>query len=119
MSTVGLIPEMRRFARETEAQLALSLHATEEATRSAIVPANNKHSLADLVATLQDLFPKGVKKGPHGRHVLVEYVMLAGVNDTLEDAGTALPSLSLPLSLPLSLSLSLSLSVCLCISSLR
>jgi len=86
VSTVGLVPEMRRFAQETDAQLALSLHATTEESRSSIVPTNNKYSLKEVVETLEELFPKGRTKGSHGRHVLIEYVMLEGVNDTTSDA---------------------------------
>ncbi len=86
VSTVGLIPEIRRFTLETNAQLALSLHATTEESRSLIVPTNNKYSLAELIACLEELYPKGRTKGSHGRHVLIEYVMLQGVNDTMDDA---------------------------------
>jgi 23S rRNA (adenine2503-C2)-methyltransferase len=39
-----------------------------------------------LLAALRELFPRGATPGHHGRHVLIEYVMLKGVNDTLEDA---------------------------------
>ena len=77
---------MKRFTLETDAQLAVSLHATTESSRASIVPANNKHSLQEILLTLEDLYPKGKTKGRHGRHVLIEYVMLQDVNDAAEDA---------------------------------
>ena len=86
VSTVGIVPEMRRLAKESKAQLAVSLHATTEEQRTSIIPQNRIHSLGDILACLEELFPKGRTEGVHGRHVLIEYVMLAGVNDTQEDA---------------------------------
>ena len=76
VSTVGLVPEIRRFTAESDCQLALSLHATTDESRSSIVPTNKKYSIQDLVDCLEDLYPKGRTKGIHGRHVLIEYVML-------------------------------------------
>lgn len=49
------------------------------------MPVNRKWPLHTLVAALQDTFPRRVGKS-HPRHVLIEYVMLKDVNDTLEDA---------------------------------
>lgn len=43
-----------------------------------------------LIGALRELFPLGATPGPHGRHVLIEYVMLRGVNDSLEDAARLL-----------------------------
>mmetsp|Transcript_6068 Transcript_6068/g.21713 ORF Transcript_6068/g.21713 Transcript_6068/m.21713 type:complete len:372 (+) Transcript_6068:243-1358(+) len=86
VSTVGLVPEMRRFVAETDAQLAVSLHATTESQRQSIVPQNSKHGLHEIVGALEELFPLGMTSGSHGRHVLIEYVMLRGVNDAEEDA---------------------------------
>lgn len=103
VSTVGLVPAMRALAAASPVQLAVSLHATTEAGRAAIVPANARHPLADIVAALEADFPRrpaAAKDGPasaatqpppgphhrHGRHVLIEYVLLAGVNDAAADA---------------------------------
>ena len=77
---------MRSFAADhPRVQLALSLHATTDAGRAAIMPAAGRpgHDLAAVAACLRDLFPGG--KG-HRRHVLIEYLLLDGVNDSLEDA---------------------------------
>ena len=46
VSTVGLAPQMREFVTRSDAQLALSLHATDDATRSHLMPLNRKHNLA-------------------------------------------------------------------------
>lgn len=54
--------------------------------RKEIVPVNRKWPLASLMTALQDLFPRSSSRNSHARHVLIEYVMLAGVNDCLEDA---------------------------------
>ena len=55
-------------------------------SRKEIVPVNRKWPLASLMTALQDLFPRSSSRNSHARHVLIEYVMLAGVNDSLEDA---------------------------------
>ncbi|KAK9804264.1 hypothetical protein WJX72_003906 [[Myrmecia] bisecta] len=86
VSTVGLVPEIRRFCESSRAQLAVSLHATTNQVRDWIAPVNRRWPLETLVATLEEYFPRHAASSPHGRHVLIEYVMLRGVNDTLEDA---------------------------------
>ena len=84
VSTVGLAPQMREFAARSDAQLALSLHAVDDATRSRLMPLNRRHDLAELQAALEDLFPRGRCEGR--RHILIEYLLLRGVNDSPEDA---------------------------------
>ena len=83
VSTVGRLPALRRFVDEVEEpiRLALSLHAPDEALRSQIIPVNDRYSLADVVAECRRYFAL------RGRKVFVEYVMLAGVNDRVEQAG--------------------------------
>ncbi|MEW5297772.1 MAG: hypothetical protein WDW36_000956 [Sanguina aurantia] len=83
ISTVGLVPELRQAVARSRAQIALSLHATTDEVRDWIAPINRRHPLSSLVQALRDLFPQGDKDG---RTLLVEYVMLRGVNDTAEDA---------------------------------
>ena len=81
LSTVGLVPAIERLAREPwMPNLAISLHATTEAQRDAIVPINRKYSLEQLMAACR-AFP--LKKRSR---ITFEYVMLDGVNDTPEDA---------------------------------
>ena len=54
--------------------------------RDWIAPVNRRWPLKELLGSLRRHFPRGSTRGPHGRHVLIEYVMLRGVNDSLEDA---------------------------------
>jgi len=81
LSTVGIVPGIERLAAEPfMPNLAISLHATTDAQRSAIVPINRKYNIAQLMAACR-VFP--LKKRSR---LTFEYVMLAGVNDTPEDA---------------------------------
>jgi 23S rRNA (adenine2503-C2)-methyltransferase len=81
LSTVGLIPALKRLATEPlMPNLAISLHATTEAQRDELVPLNQKHRLAELLEVCRT-FP--LKR--RGR-ITFEYVLLNGVNDTPDDA---------------------------------
>ncbi|KAG1672219.1 hypothetical protein FOA52_002920 [Chlamydomonas sp. UWO 241] len=84
VSTVGLVPQMRAFLDAGKAKLALSLHATTDEVRDWIVPVNRRYPLADLVALLEEYFPTASARGD--RFIVIEYVMLAGVNDGAADA---------------------------------
>jgi 23S rRNA (adenine2503-C2)-methyltransferase len=82
ISTVGWLPGLRRFVDEVEEpiRLALSLHAADDALRSQLMPVNDRYPLADVVAECRRYVEL------RGRKVFVEYVMLAGVNDRVEQA---------------------------------
>ncbi len=81
ISTVGLVDKIDRFAEEdTQVNLAISLHAPTDATRSAIMPVNRKFSTEELMVAVARYIAKTNRK------VFFEYVMLAGVNDTDEHA---------------------------------
>jgi 23S rRNA (adenine2503-C2)-methyltransferase len=81
LSTVGLVPAIERLSREPwMPNLAISLHATTEAQRDAIVPINRKYSLEQLMDACR-AFPLKRRN-----RITFEYVMLEGVNDTPEDA---------------------------------
>jgi 23S rRNA (adenine2503-C2)-methyltransferase len=82
VSTVGWLPGLRRFVDEVEEpiRLALSLHAADPALRSRIMPVNDRYPLEDIVAECERYFALRRRK------VFVEYVMLAGVNDRVEQA---------------------------------
>jgi 23S rRNA (adenine2503-C2)-methyltransferase len=81
LSTVGLVPAMDRLAQEElMPNLAVSLHAASEETRRAIVPTTRKYSLNDIIDACKR-FPLSKR-----RRIMFEYVMLAGVNDSDEDA---------------------------------
>lgn len=81
VSTVGLAPQMLRFAEEgLQVGLALSLHAANDELRTRLVPVNRRHPIDDLVAACQ-LFRERT-----GRRVSLEWAMIDGVNDRDEDA---------------------------------
>ena len=93
VSTCGLVPEMYELCRRTRAQVALSLHATTDKIRDQIVPINRKYPISELVLCLNRCFPKkGTAafaeggRNDHTRYVLIEYLMLKGVNDSEADA---------------------------------
>jgi 23S rRNA (adenine2503-C2)-methyltransferase len=82
VSTVGWLPGLSRFVDEVEEpiRLALSLHAAEPELRSRLMPVNDRYPLADVLAECRRYFELRRRK------VFVEYVMLAGVNDRVEQA---------------------------------
>jgi 23S rRNA (adenine2503-C2)-methyltransferase len=81
LSTVGIVPGLNRLAREPfMPNLAVSLHATTDEQRSALVPSNRRYSLNDILDACRR-FP--LKKR---NRITFEYVLLEGVNDTPEDA---------------------------------
>jgi 23S rRNA (adenine2503-C2)-methyltransferase len=85
VSTSGLVPQMERFLRESEASLAVSLNATTDYIRNWIMPINRKYNLEMLLGLLRREFPRQ-SLGRHQRQVFFEYIMLEGVNDSDEDA---------------------------------
>lgn len=76
LSTSGLIPEMKQLKAQSDVSLAVSLHAPNDALRNELVPVNKKYPLAQLMDVCRNYFSDR-------RVVTFEYVMLAGVNDTL------------------------------------
>jgi 23S rRNA (adenine2503-C2)-methyltransferase len=80
VSTAGIVPEMRRFGDETDVKLAVSLNATTDAQRDALMPINRRWPIGELLAACR-AFPM-----KQGRRITFEYVLLAGVNDADEDA---------------------------------
>jgi 23S rRNA (adenine2503-C2)-methyltransferase len=81
ISTVGWLPGLRRFAEvELPIRLALSLHAPDDALRSQLMPVNERYPVHDVLAACGDYHAR------RRRRVFVEYVMLAGVNDRVEQA---------------------------------
>jgi 23S rRNA (adenine2503-C2)-methyltransferase len=81
VSTVGWVPGIRRLADQPmPIRLALSLHAADDALRSEIMPVNDRYPLADVLAACRDHY--AAKR----RMIFVEYVMLAGVNDSYAQA---------------------------------
>ena len=81
VSTVGLAPEIERFGREVGVKLALSLNATTEEGRLKLMPVTRKFSLDRVIAACKTY----TRENPN-RRVTFEYVMISGINDSLEDA---------------------------------
>ena len=81
ISTIGWIPGIERLAAsEMPIRLALSLHAADEALRTALMPINERYPLPDVIAACEAYYERKRRK------VFVEYVMLAGVNDSFAQA---------------------------------
>jgi 23S rRNA (adenine2503-C2)-methyltransferase len=81
LSTVGVLPALERLATEPlMPNLAISLHATTEDQRDALVPVNRKYGLQDILDAARR-FPLKRRS-----RITFEYVLLRGVNDTTEDA---------------------------------
>jgi 23S rRNA (adenine2503-C2)-methyltransferase len=82
ISTVGWLPGLRRFVDEVEEpiRLALSLHAPTDELRNELMPVNERYPLAQVLTECKRYFALRRRK------VFVEYVMLGGVNDRVEQA---------------------------------
>lgn len=82
ISTVGLVPAIRRFAGENrQVNLAISLHAADDALRSSLLPVNRKYPLAELIQACQEYV-----QTTH-RRITFEWALIQGVTDTIEQAG--------------------------------
>jgi 23S rRNA (adenine2503-C2)-methyltransferase len=81
VSTSGVVPDMERLGSETNAMLAVSLHATNDALRDVLVPINRRYPLASLLEACRT-YPGA----SNARRITFEYVMLKGVNDSLAEA---------------------------------
>jgi len=81
ISTVGVVPGMRRLATESlPVTLAVSLHAPDDELRETLVPLNRRYPIAEVLDAAADV------AGAHGRRVSFEYAAIAGVNDRPEHA---------------------------------
>jgi len=81
LSSVGLLPALERLAREpVMPNLAISLHAPTDLQRGELVPINKKYGVADIIAACRR-FPLNRRS-----RITFEYVLLAGVNDSPQDA---------------------------------
>ena len=81
VSTSGIVPGMDRLREECPVALAVSLHAPNDALRDQLVPINRKYPLAVLMAACQ----RYLERAPRD-FITFEYVMLAGINDRVQDA---------------------------------
>jgi 23S rRNA (adenine2503-C2)-methyltransferase len=81
LSTSGVVPNIARAGEEIGTMLAISLHAVRDELRDELVPLNRKYPIAELLEACRN-YP-GVS---NARRITFEYVMLKGVNDSLDDA---------------------------------
>jgi 23S rRNA (adenine2503-C2)-methyltransferase len=80
VSTAGLAPFIPRLGLEARANLTVSLNAADDETRSRIMPINRRYPLPELMAACR-AFPL-----PHHRRITFAYVLLHGINDSLDQA---------------------------------
>ncbi len=80
VSTCGLVPQMIRLGERTDVNLAISLHAADDAIRDSIMPVNVRYPVAELL--------EGCKLFPHKKRqrIMFEYTLLKGINDSDGDA---------------------------------
>jgi 23S rRNA (adenine2503-C2)-methyltransferase len=81
LSTSGVVPGIRRLAGEQVIpNIAISLNATTDAVRDMLIPINRKWNIAALLEACRS-FPLA-----HRRRITFEYVLIEGINDSIEDA---------------------------------
>jgi 23S rRNA (adenine2503-C2)-methyltransferase len=83
VSTCGLVPQMLEFGRKTDVNLAVSLHAVDNATRTMLMPVNRKYPIEDLLAACREYQMKKRQR------IMFEYTLLEGINDA-DDAAERL-----------------------------
>ena len=81
LSTAGVVPEIERVGNDLGVNLAISLHAANDALRNVLVPINRKYPLKTLIDACRAYPPLS-----NARRITWEYVMLDGINDSDEDA---------------------------------
>jgi len=81
ISTVGLVPAIRRYADEQrQTPLAISLHAATDAERDKLIPINKRYPITDLMDACRYYIEKT------GRRLTIEWALINGENDTIEQA---------------------------------
>lgn len=86
VSTCGLVPQMLEFGRKTDVNLAVSLHAVDNATRSMLMPINRKYPIEELLDACRHYQMKKRQR------IMFEYTLFAGINDS-DDAAAKLADL--------------------------
>jgi 23S rRNA (adenine2503-C2)-methyltransferase len=81
ISTVGIIPGIRRFTRQdSQVNLAISLHAADDELRTSLVPVNRKYPIANLMAACKEYTERT------NRRISFEWALIHDINDTEEQA---------------------------------
>ena len=82
VSTSGVVPKIDHLSDEVDVSLAISLHAPTDETRNELVPLNQKYPIEVLLASCQRYLDQKNRK----ESITFEYVMLDGINDSVQDA---------------------------------
>ncbi len=82
ISSSGVVPALERMSERVPVSLAISLHAPTDELRDELVPINKKYPIKELMRAC-DIY---LNAGTQERHILFEYVMLKGVNDSTQHA---------------------------------
>ena len=80
LSTCGLVPRIRDLGADTKVNLAVSLNAADDETRSSLMPVNRSYPLKELISALR-AFPL-----PNRRMITIEYILIRDRNDRESDA---------------------------------
>jgi len=80
ISTAGIVPRIKTLGHDVDTQLAISLNATTDEVRNRIMPINKKWPIEQLIGALKEYPLK------HRRRFTIEYVLLGGINDSIDDA---------------------------------
>lgn len=82
ISTSGVVPKIYEMQKYTDASIAVSLHAPNDALRSEIVPINKKYPISELLKSVNAY----LESFPDSRVATIEYILIAGVNDHRQHA---------------------------------
>lgn len=80
VSTAGIVPKIEELGQKSPVSLAISLHAARDEVRTKLMPINRLYPLAKLKQVLEE-YPIQTRHG-----ITIEYIMIKGINDTLDDA---------------------------------
>jgi 23S rRNA (adenine2503-C2)-methyltransferase len=80
VSTCGLVPRIVELGQKSKANLAVSLHSVDDDKRSKLMPVNKKYSVSELLESCRN-FPI-----PKRKRIMFEYILIKGLNDSMEDA---------------------------------
>ncbi len=80
VSTCGLAPKIIELGRSSKVNLAISLHAASNTVRDRLMPVNRTYPIEEVLAACRD-FPM-----PRRKRIMIEYIVMAGINDSTEDA---------------------------------
>lgn len=81
VSTCGIVPKIEQFSKENlQVNLAISLHASNDELRNKLMPINKVYNISKLIDSLKKYLDN------NNRRVTFEYILLSGINDSLEDA---------------------------------